>query len=63
VNNKDFNLILFLTSGFIVLLFVVSFWECYLHYLTRKQIIESLKFNDSKFSAEQIQGLVNSTRK
>lgn len=63
MNNRDFNLIVCILTGIIILIFVLSSWESYLLYLNRKQAIESLKSSDSKFTMEQIQGLVNSTRK
>jgi hypothetical protein len=48
MNDKDFK--------------IISSLESYMQYLTRKEMIELFKTNNTKWSAEQIQGLVNSSK-
>jgi hypothetical protein len=60
MNDKEFNLLYFMMFAIIVAIIMGSSWDSYLHYLSRKQIIEVVKSNNVNLSSEQIQGLINS---
>jgi hypothetical protein len=62
MSDKEFRLIYSFLGIFVVLVLVISSLESYMQYLTRKEMIELFKTNNSKWSAEQIQGLVNSSK-
>ena len=62
MSDKEFRLIYSFLGIFVVLVLVISSLESYMQYLTRKEMIELFKTNNSKWSAEQIKGLVNSSK-
>lgn len=62
MSDKEFRLIYSFLGIFVVLILLLSSLESYMRYLTRKEMIELFKSNNSKWSAEQIQGLVNSSK-
>jgi|LauGreDrversion4_2_1035121.scaffolds.fasta_scaffold31306_10 hypothetical protein len=62
MNDKDFKIIYSFLGIFVVLILLLSSLESYMQYLTRKEMIELFKTNNTKWSAEQIQGLVNSSK-
>lgn len=62
MSDKEFRLIYSFLGIFVVLVLVISSLESYMQYLTRKEMIELFKTNNTKWSAEQIQGLVNSSK-
>ncbi len=62
MSDKEFRLIYSFLGIFLVLVLLLSFLESYMQYLTRKEMIELFKTNNSKWSAEQIQGLINSSK-
>lgn len=59
MKNKEFDLTYFMLLAIFIAVILASSWESYLHYLNRKQIIEAIKHPDSKYSNEQMQGLLN----
>jgi hypothetical protein len=62
MSDKEFRLIYSFLGIFLVLVLLLSSLESYMQYLTRKEMIELFKTNNSKWSAEQIQGLINSSK-
>lgn len=62
MSDKEFRLIYSFLGIFVVLILLLSSLESYMQYLTRKEMIELFKTNNTKWSAEQIQGLVNSSK-
>jgi len=62
MNDKEFRLIYSFLGIFLVLVLLLASLESYMQYLTRKEMIELFKTNNSKCSAEQIQGLINSSK-
>jgi hypothetical protein len=63
MNDKEFNLLYFMMFAIIVAIILGSSWDSYLHYLSRKQIIEAFKDKDPKYINEQMQGLMNDIKK
>ena len=59
MNDKDFKLIYFFLVILVVLILLLSSFETYMRYLTRKEMIELFKSDNSKYSNEQMQGLLN----
>lgn len=59
MKDKEFNLLYFLMIAIFVAVMLTYSWESYLHYLNRKQIIETIKDKDPKYNSEQMQGLMN----
>lgn len=58
--DKTFKLLAYLIVVTCIAIMLTCSWQSYLHYLNRKLIIETVKKDNTNFSVEQIQGLVNS---
>ena len=63
MSEKEFKLIYSFLGIFVVLILLLSSLESYMQYLTRKEMIELFKTNNSKYSNEQMQGLLNNIEK
>jgi hypothetical protein len=63
MSDKEFRLIYSFLGIFLVLVLLLSSLESYMKYLTRKEMIELFKTNNSKYSSEQLQGLLNNIEK
>ena len=63
MSEKEFKLIYSFLGIFVVLILLLSSLESYMQYLTRKEMIELFKTNNSKYSSEQLQGLLNNIEK
>jgi len=63
MSDKEFRLIYSFLGIFLVLVLLLSSLESYMQYLTRKEMIELFKTNNSKYSSEQLQGLLNNIEK
>ena len=59
MKDKEFNLLSFFMLAIFIAVMLTYSWESYLHYLNRKQIIETMKDQDPKYINEQMQGLMN----
>lgn len=57
-NSDNYFVLLFCAMLFMIFSFASI--DSYLSYLNKKQIIEMVKSDNSKWSAEQLQGLINS---
>lgn len=62
MKDKEFNLSSFLMLAIFVAVMLIFSWESCLHYLNRKQTIETIKDQDLKYINEQMQGLMNNIK-
>jgi hypothetical protein len=61
--DKNLNLLTYMLFAVFIAIILAASWESYLNYLNRKLIIEAIKDQDSKYTNDQMQGLINNIKK